>query len=97
MMPCAAYSGAPHSSVWTWASAWQRTLCYGWQSAARASAVEIEARIAARPLCLPPSETREEVKARHLLEPFKVLKSAAGQFKAEALSVNSPRTECRRR
>ena len=38
-------------------------------------------------LCLPPNETREEIKAHHLLEPFAVLKSAAAQFKAEALSA----------
>ena len=37
--------------------------------------------------CLRPSETREEIKSRHLLEPFAVLKSAAGQFKSEALSA----------
>jgi len=37
--------------------------------------------------CLPPSETREEIKARHFLEPFAVLKSASTQFKAEALSA----------
>ena len=37
--------------------------------------------------CLSPSETREEIKSRRLLEPFAVLKSAAAQFKAEALSA----------
>jgi uncharacterized membrane protein YkoI len=51
-----------------------------------AAAAEAEAR-PARPVCLPQSETREEVKARHLLEPFAVLKSASTQLKAEALSA----------
>ena len=37
--------------------------------------------------CLPPSETREEIKTHRLLEPFAALKSAATQFKAEALSA----------
>lgn len=41
----------------------------------------------ARLTCLPPAETREEIKARHLLEPFAVLKSAQTQFKAEPLSA----------
>jgi hypothetical protein len=48
---------------------------------------EAEAHSALRPACLPPSETREEIKARHFLEPFAVLRSAAAQFKAEALSA----------
>jgi hypothetical protein len=50
-------------------------------------ASEPEARVAIRPACLPPGETREEVKTHRLLEPFAVLKSAAAQFKAEALSA----------
>jgi uncharacterized membrane protein YkoI len=36
---------------------------------------------------MPQSESREEIKAHHLLEPFAVLKAAATQFKAEALSA----------
>jgi hypothetical protein len=52
-----------------------------------ASAAEAETRAAAKPACVPASETQEEIKARHLLEPFPVLKSAAAQFKAEALSA----------
>jgi len=48
---------------------------------------EAEAHSALRPACLPPSETREEIKARHFVEPFAVLRSAAAQFKAEALSA----------
>ncbi len=42
---------------------------------------------AAKPVCLNAAETREEVKAHKLLEPFAALKSAAGQRKAEALSA----------
>ena len=41
----------------------------------------------ARLTCLTPSETREEIKAHHLLEPFTVLKSAQSQFRAEPLSA----------
>lgn len=52
-----------------------------------ARAVEAEVRVALKNGCLPPSETREEIKTRHLLEPFAALKSAAAQFKAEALSA----------
>jgi uncharacterized membrane protein YkoI len=50
-------------------------------------ASEAEARAAGKRACLAASETREVVKARRLLEPFAVLKSAAAQFKAEALSA----------
>ena len=54
---------------------------------AGARANEPEAHIAIKRPCLPPNETREEIKARHFLEPFAVLKSASAQFKAEALSA----------
>jgi hypothetical protein len=50
-------------------------------------AIEPEARVAAKPVCLPPGEAREEIKAKHLVEPFAVLKSAQMQFKGEALSA----------
>ncbi len=40
-----------------------------------------------KPLCLTASETRDEVKAHKLLEPFAALKFAAQQRKAEALSA----------
>ena len=40
-----------------------------------------------KPVCLTASETRDEVKAHKLLEPFAALKSAAQQRKAEALSA----------
>ena len=52
------------------------------------SAAEAEARpVAAKPVCLKAAERREEIKARHLIEPFAALKFAAGQRKAEALSA----------
>ena len=50
-------------------------------------AAEAETHVAAKPACVPASDTQEEIKAHHLLEPFPVLKSAAAQFKAEALSA----------
>lgn len=40
-----------------------------------------------RPVCLSGSETREEIAAHRLLQPFAVLKSAAAIVKAEALSA----------
>ncbi len=52
-----------------------------------ARAGEAEIHVAPRNGCLPPSETREEIKTHRLLEPYTVLKSAAAQFKAEALSA----------
>jgi hypothetical protein len=54
-------------------------------SSARPSEVEVRAPL--KNGCLPPSETREEIKTHRLLEPFAVLKSAAAQYKAEALSA----------
>ena len=42
---------------------------------------------AGKPVCLNAAETREEVKSRHLIEPFAALKFAAAQRKAEALSA----------
>ena len=55
---------------------------------ASAHAAEAEPHPAAlRPTCLSASETRDEVKARKLLEPFAALKFAAQQRKAEALSA----------
>jgi hypothetical protein len=41
----------------------------------------------AKPVCLSSSETREEIAAHRLLEPFAVLKTAATVAKAEALSA----------
>jgi hypothetical protein len=57
-----------------------------WPPAARA-AEAAEVHVPSKPTCLPPNEGREEIKAHHLLEPFAVLKSAAVQFKADALSA----------
>ena len=56
---------------------------------ATANAAETEpVRAAAtKPVCLNAAETREEVKSRHLIEPFAALKFAAAQRKAEALSA----------
>ena len=57
-------------------------------TAAAANAAEAELHPAvAKPACLNPAETREEVKAHRLLEPFAALKFAAAQRKAEALSA----------
>jgi uncharacterized membrane protein YkoI len=38
-------------------------------------------------VCLSAAETREEIKTRHLREPFAVLKRAAQHYKSEALSA----------
>ncbi|MBV8443796.1 MAG: hypothetical protein JO312_25115 [Hyphomicrobiales bacterium] len=57
-------------------------------TAAAAHAAEAELHPAApKPVCLNAAETREEVKAHRLLEPFAALKFAATQRKAEALSA----------
>ena len=53
--------------------------------AARAN--ETQPHVAVKRTCLAPNETREEIKTRHFHEPFAVLKAAATQFKAEALSA----------
>ena len=55
--------------------------------AARAAEAETHPVSAAKPLCLSAAETREEVRAHRLLEPFAALKFAAAQRKAEALSA----------
>ena len=60
-------------------------LCAVGLNAALAS--EVEVRVALRAVCLKQNETREEIKAHRLLEPFAVLKATAAQFKAEALSA----------
>ena len=55
---------------------------------AAAGAGEAEPRPpSAKPVCLSAAETREEVRAHRLLEPFAALKFAAAQRKAEALSA----------
>ena len=69
--------------VWIYLAVAAGALALG----APARAADGEPKPAARHACLAPAETREEIKARHLLEPFAVLKSAAAQFRAEALSA----------
>ena len=53
-----------------------------------AQAAEAEPRAAAaKPVCLNAADTRDQVKAHKLLEPYAALKYAAQQRKAEALSA----------
>jgi hypothetical protein len=54
---------------------------------ARAGDVEPPHAAAAKTVCLGPAETREQVKAHKLIEPYAALKSAAQVRKAEALSA----------
>ncbi len=56
-------------------------------AAGRAAEGEPHAAVVVKPVCLSASETRDEVKAHKLIEPFVALKSAAQQRKAEALSA----------
>ena len=56
-------------------------------AAASPARADGEARAQPKRTCLSPNETREEIKARHLREPFAMLKHAAQHFKAEALSA----------
>jgi uncharacterized membrane protein YkoI len=58
---------------------------------AEARAAEVEARL--KPVCLNAAETREEMKAHKLLEPFVALRTAAAQRKAEALSARLCRAD----
>jgi hypothetical protein len=60
-------------------------------TSAEARAAETEPRL--KPICLNAAETREQVKARKLLEPFVALKTAAAQRKAEALSARLCRAD----
>ncbi len=50
-------------------------------------AAEAEVKPAPKPVCESASETREEIKAHHLVEPFAALKSAQAQYKAEPLTA----------
>ena len=59
------------------------TLAFG----APAHAAEADVRPPQKLVCFTSSETREEIKAHHLLEPFTVIKSAQAQLKAEPLSA----------
>ena len=56
------------------------------EKAAKAAEAEVHV-VTAKPVCLNAAETREEVKSRHLIEPFAALKFAGAQRKAEALSA----------
>ena len=68
-------------------------LCIVAFGAARAAETELRSppadlhAAAAKPECLNAAETREQVKAHKLLEPYVALKWAAQQRKAEALSA----------
>ena len=57
-------------------------LCFAAMAPASA-----QAPAATKGVCFATSETREEIKAHHLVEPFVALKSAAALVKAEALSA----------
>jgi uncharacterized membrane protein YkoI len=52
----------------------------------RAPKAETDPR-APKTVCLTPAETREEIKARKLVEPFAALKSAQAQYKGEPVSA----------
>jgi hypothetical protein len=58
------------------------TICMAAAVPARAQAPAV-----AKGVCFATSETREAIKAHHLVEPFVALKSAAATVKAEALSA----------
>ncbi len=58
-----------------------------------AKAVEPESHAAAKKICLSAAETREQIKASHLIEPFAALKFAAQHFKSEALSAKLCRND----
>jgi hypothetical protein len=61
-------------------------LCAGDAARAVDAAPAVNAPAApAKRVCIAENETREEIKAHHLLEPFVVLKSASASLKAEAL------------
>jgi hypothetical protein len=62
-------------------------LALGAMIFAAAGPVRAQAPAAAKGACFATNETREEIRAHHLLEPFVALKSAAATIKAEALSA----------
>ena len=76
--------------MWRKSAIWLATasVLVGPARGAEATDVRLDARpAAAKPVCDSASETREEIKAHHLLEPFAALKSAQAQYKAEPLSA----------
>jgi len=60
-------------------------VCLAATGAARAAEAELHP--GAKQVCLNAADTREQVKAHKLLEPYAALKSAAHERKAEALSA----------
>ena len=62
-------------------------LSFAGHGAEAGAPVAVDAKPAAKLDCLKAGETREEVRNRHFLEPFVVLKAAAREAKAEALSA----------
>jgi hypothetical protein len=58
------------------------TIC-----AAAIGSANAQAPVAVKGVCFPTSETREEIKAHRLLEPFVALKNATVAGKVEALSA----------
>jgi uncharacterized membrane protein YkoI len=66
------------------AAAWCAVMA---SATANAAEAEPPHATAPKPVCLNAAETREEIKTRHLIEPFAALKFAAAQRKAEALSA----------
>jgi hypothetical protein len=56
-------------------------------AAATPARAEGDVRPAPKRVCLTPAETREEIKTRHLHEPFEVLKHASQHYKAESLNA----------
>ena len=63
------------------------SLAFAVAAAAPPARADGEARQGPKRVCLSQAETREEIKARHLREPFAVLKHAALRYKSEALSA----------
>lgn len=70
---------------------WRRSVIWLASAVALADAARAVDPADVRPpikaVCVSASETREEIKAHHLIEPFAALKSAQTQYKAEALSA----------
>jgi hypothetical protein len=62
-------------------------VAMAWLAFAAPARADGEARPPGKRVCLSAAETREEIKNRHLREPFAVLKHAAQVFKSEALSA----------
>ena len=59
----------------------------GAEAVVPAAAPAADAKPSSKLECLKAAETREEVRARHFIEPFAAVKIAARESKAEALSA----------